>query len=81
MLRKTALELNASKDDCELRSIFEFVCGMPTGITFFRLLNDRLEAWTHLFTTTCNTFLSNNTKPLMINSNGTNAYFKHMTSK
>jgi len=76
VLRKRALELNSSEDYSELRSIFESVGGIPTRIKVLRLLNGREEAWTELFTTIDDNFLNSNTKPIMIDSNGTNAYFK-----
>jgi len=44
ILRKRALELSSSKYDCEIRSIFESLGGIPTGTFFLRLLNDRVEA-------------------------------------
>ena len=55
---------------------FEFVGGISDGINCLRLLNGRVEAWTQFFTTIDNNFLNNNMKSLMIDSNGTNAYFK-----
>ena len=47
--RKIALELYSLEDDSELRAIFELVGGIETGINFFTLLNDQVDAWTQLF--------------------------------
>ena len=44
ILRKRPLELNSSDDDSKLRSIFESVGGIASGIKFLRLLNGRVEA-------------------------------------
>ncbi len=51
LLRKRAFEFISLEDDSELRCIFESFGGIGDGIKFFKLVNGRVEAWTHIFTT------------------------------
>jgi hypothetical protein len=47
-----------------------------TGIKFFTLLNDQVDAWTHLFKSIDNNFLYSNTELLQVDFNGNDVNFK-----
>ena len=60
LIRKRALELYSLEDDSELREIFVPFGGIETRINFFTLLNDQVDAWTHLFKSIDTNFLHSN---------------------
>jgi len=61
--------LYSLEDDSELRSIFAPVGEIETGIKFFTLLNDQVDAWTQSFKSLDNNYVHSNTESLQVDLN------------
>ena len=73
---KRALELYSLEYDSELREIFDSVGGIETGINFFTLLKNQVDAWSQLFKSIDNNCVHNITESLQVGLNGTDVHFK-----